>query len=237
VTGGPTSDVDWLAARIGWRCRDPALLATALTHRSHGGAHNERLEFLGDAVLSCLIAERLYREFPHASEGELSRYRASLVSGEALADLAEGLSLGERLKLGAGELRSGGFRRRSTLADALEAVLGAVYLDGGLEAVRGALAPLLAPRIAALGHTPPAKDPKTRLQELLQERSLPLPQYTVESVTGEPHEQNFLVRGVIGGEGAAEPRAAEGQGTSRRRAEQMAAERLLALLGADRESR
>jgi ribonuclease III len=236
VSGSSTSDVDWFAARLGWRCTDPALLATALTHRSSGGAHNERLEFLGDAVLSCLVAERLYRDFPQASEGELSRYRASLVSGEALADLAEGLALGERLKLGAGELRSGGFRRRSTLADAFEAVLGALYLDGGLEAVRAALAPLIAPRIAELGRTPPAKDPKTRLQEFLQERALPLPHYTVESVTGEPHEQTFTVRGLIGPDADGAARSAAGHGTSRRRAEQMAAEGLLTLLGAPPES-
>ena len=232
MNGAGASDVDWLAARLGWRCTDPALLATALTHRSHGGRHNERLEFLGDAVLSCLIAERLYHEFPAASEGELSRYRAALVSGEALADLAEGLSLGERLKLGAGELRSGGFRRRSTLADAFEAIIGAMYLDGGLEAARRALAPLIAPRIAALGAAPPAKDPKTRLQEYLQERALPLPQYVVESVSGEPHEQTFTVRGLIQREGEGPLHVAEGRGTSRRRAEQAAAERLLAALGA-----
>ncbi len=230
MTSASASDVDWLAARIGWRCRDPGLLAVALTHRSHGGAHNERLEFLGDAVLSCLVAERLYRDFPSASEGELSRYRASLVSGEALADLAEGLALGERLKLGPGELRSGGFRRRSTLADAFEAVLGAIFLDGGLDTARAVLAPLLAPRIAALGHAPPAKDPKTRLQEYLQEQALPLPQYAVESVSGEPHEQSFTVRAQVGGEGGA-VHSAEGRGSSRRRAEQAAAERLLALLG------
>ena len=232
MSGGADSDLDWLAARFGWHCRDPKLLATALTHRSAGGQHNERLEFLGDAVLSALVAERLYREFPDASEGELSRYRASLVSGEALADLAEGLELGAHLKLGAGELRSGGFRRRSTLADAFEAVLGAIYLDGGAEAVRHALVPLLERRIADLGLAPPGKDPKTRLQEYLQEHGRALPQYSVEAIAGEPHEQTFTVRGLVGGEHGGEALSAEGHGPSRRRAEQAAAERLLALLGA-----
>ncbi len=219
MTGRSRTDVDWLAGQLGWRCRDEALLATALTHRSAGGKHNERLEFLGDAVLSFLVAELLYREFPEASEGELSRYRASLVSGESLAEIADGLGFSERLKLGVGELRSGGFRRPSTLADALEAVLGAIYLDGGLEAARGVLEPLYRGRLAGLKTTPLPKDAKTRLQEYLQDRALPLPHYTVESITGEPHEQTFTVRCAIDGDA----RTAEGSGSSRRRAEQMAA--------------
>ena len=226
MTGSSASDVDWLAARLGWRCRDAGLLATALTHRSATGSHNERLEFLGDAVLSFCVAESLYREFPTLSEGDLSRYRASLVSGETLADVGEQLALGERLRLGPGELRSGGFRRRSILADAFEAVLGAIYLDGGLDAVRPALAPLFAPRIAQLRSAPPDKDPKTRLQEFVQARALPLPHYTVESITGEAHEQIFTVRCAVDGEA----RTAEGIGASRRRAEQQAAAGLLALL-------
>jgi ribonuclease-3 len=229
VTGTGTSDVDWLAARLGWRCRDANLVATALTHRSATGRHNERLEFLGDAVLSFVIAELLYRQFPELSEGDLSRYRASLVSGEALADIGEELGLGERLRLGAGELRSGGFRRRSILADAFEAVLGAIYLDGGLAALMPSLLPLFAPRIAALQTSPPAKDPKTRLQEFLQAQALPLPHYTVESITGEAHEQTFTVRCAVDGE----RRTAEGTGPSRRRAEQQAAAALLTLLERD----
>jgi len=228
VTGRLSSDVDWIAARLGWRCGDATLLATALTHRSVGGIHNERLEFLGDAVLSLLVAERLYQEFPAATEGELSRYRASLVSGESLADIAESLELGERLRLGRGELRSGGFRRRSTLADAFEALLGAIYLDGGLAALRQVLEPLLAPRLAGLREMPAVKDAKTQLQEYLQARGLPLPHYTVETITGEPHEQTFTVLCTIDGEAL----SAEGAGTSRRRAEQMAADELLALLTA-----
>ena len=224
MIGSSTSDVDWLANRLGHRCSDAALLAAALTHRSAGGDHNERLEFLGDAVLSLLIAEQLYREFPEASEGDLSRYRADLVNGESLADIADSLGFPERLRLGTGELRSGGFRRRSTLADAFEAVLGAIYLDGGLEAARTVLVPLYRPRLAGLKAAPLPKDAKTRLQEFLQDRALPLPHYTVESITGEPHEQTFTVRCAIDGDA----RTTEGTGSSRRRAEQVAAAVLLA---------
>jgi ribonuclease-3 len=226
VTPDTAQDADWIARRLGWRFRDASLAAVALTHRSAAGRHNERLEFLGDAVLSFLVAEHLYAEFPDLSEGDLSRYRSSLVSGESLADVAEALALGERLRLGAGELRSGGFRRRSILADAFEALLGAVYLDGGLEAARDVFRPLFAARVRALRASPPAKDPKTRLQEFLQARALPLPQYTVESVTGEPHEQLFLVSCSVPGGTA----MAEGSGQSRRRAEQLAASALLEAL-------
>ena len=225
MTGRSTSDVDWVAGRLGWQVRDAALLTTALTHRSAGANHNERLEFLGDAVLSCVIAERLFQEFPSASEGDLSRFRASLVSGESLGVMAETLGLGDRLRLGGGELRSGGFRRHSTLADTFEAVLGAIFLDGGIEAVRSVLEPLYRERVAELRLAPVGKDAKTRLQEYLQERALPLPHYTVESITGEPHEQTFTVRCAIDGDA----RTAEGIGSSRRRAEQMAAEGLLEL--------
>ncbi|MBS0396983.1 MAG: ribonuclease III, partial [Proteobacteria bacterium] len=164
-----------MQARFGWRARDAALVGRALTHRSAGGADNERLEFLGDALLSFVIAELLYREFDAAAEGDLSRFRAALVSGEALADVAETLDVGNRLRLGPGELKSGGFRRRSILADAFEALIGAIYLDGGLEAARSAIERLWAPRVAALRLAPPPKDPKTRLQEYLQARALGLP--------------------------------------------------------------
>ncbi len=219
----PGADLDWLQGRLGWRARDAALIARALTHRSAGGADNERLEFLGDAVLSFVVAELLYREFGDAPEGDLSRYRAALVSGEALADVAETLDIGARLRLGPGELRSGGFRRRSILADAFEALLGAIYLDGGLEAARDVVERLWRPQLVALRASPPPKDPKTRLQEHLQARSLGLPAYSVESVTGEPHEQQFAVRCSVGALGV----SAEGRGSSRRRAEQLAAERVL----------
>jgi ribonuclease III len=223
ISQAPGADLDWLAGRLGWRARDATLITRALTHRSAGGADNERLEFLGDAVLSFVVAELLYREFGDAPEGDLSRYRAALVSGETLADVAEALEVGARLKLGPGELRSGGFRRRSILADAFEALLGAIYLDGGLEAARGVVERLWRPRVVALRETPPPKDPKTRLQEYLQAQSLGLPAYSVESIGGEPHEQLFAVRCSVGALGV----HAEGRGTSRRRAEQQAAERLL----------
>lgn len=223
IGAAPGADLDWLAARLGWRSGDGALIARALTHRSAGGADNERLEFLGDAVLSFVVAELLYRDYGDAPEGDLSRYRAALVSGETLADVAETLDIGERLRLGPGELRSGGFRRRSILADAFEALLGAIYLDGGLDAARAVIERLWRPRLAALRAAPPPKDPKTRLQEYLQARSLGLPAYSVESITGEPHEQQFAVRCTVGALGA----SAEGHGTSRRRAEQLAAERVL----------
>lgn len=230
MTPDTAQDADWIARRLGWRFRDASLAAVALTHRSAAGRHNERLEFLGDAVLSFLVAEHLYAEFPDLSEGDLSRYRSSLVSGESLADVAEALALGERLRLGAGELRSGGFRRRSILADAFEALLGAVYLDGGLEAARTVVGRLWAPRIATLRAAPPPKDPKTQLQEWLQARSLGLPAYSVETISGEPHEQLFAVRCTVATLGA----SAEGSGTSRRRAEQQAAERVLAALASRR---
>jgi len=223
IAAAPGADLDWLAERLGWRARDAALVGRALTHRSAGGADNERLEFLGDAVLSFLIAELLYREFGDAPEGDLSRCRAALVSGETLADVAEALEIGARLRLGPGELRSGGFRRRSILADAFEALLGAVYLDGGLEAARAVVERLWRPRLAALRAAPPPKDPKTRLQEYLQARGLGLPAYSVESIGGEPHEQLFVVRCSVAALGA----SAEGRGSSRRRAEQLAAERVL----------
>jgi ribonuclease III len=226
----PGADLDWLAGRLGWQARDAALAARALTHRSAGGADNERLEFLGDAVLSFVVAELLYREFADAPEGDLSRYRAALVSGEALADVAETLDVGAHLRLGPGELRSGGFRRRSILADAFEALLGAIYLDGGLDAARAVVERLWQPRLAALRATPPPKDPKTRLQEYLQARALGLPAYSVESISGEPHEQQFAVRCTVG----ALALSAEGRGSSRRRAEQLAAERVLAGLEARR---
>jgi ribonuclease-3 len=213
----------WLAERLGVGFMDTGLLALALTHRSHGSANNERLEYLGDAVLSFVVAELLFQRFPDASEGELSRYRASLVSGESLAAIASGLGLGEQLRLGEGELKSGGQRRATILADALEAVFGAVYLDRGLEAARLVAERLFGDALAALPAAAALKDPKTRLQEWLQGRGYALPAYTVLEVSGEPHEQHFRVRCDI----AELALAAEAQGSSRRRAEQEAAQRIL----------
>lgn len=214
----------WLRERLGCGLADAGLLRRALTHRSHGPEHNERLEYLGDAVLSFVVAEQLFRNFPEASEGELSRYRSSLVSGDTLAAIALELGTGEHLRLGEGELRSGGQYRASILADALEAVFGAVYLDQGLDAVRAVAVRLFQDRIAELPRHGELKDAKTRLQEWLQRHGYGLPAYTVLEVAGEPHAQRFHVRCEIGELAL----AAEAEGSSRRRAEQEAALRLLA---------
>ncbi len=211
------------AARLGVVFSDPGLLELALTHRSHGSANYERLEYLGDAVLSFAVAELLFRRFPAASEGELSRYRASLVSGESLAAIAAGLGLGEYLRLGEGELKSGGQRRATILADALEAVFGALYLDQGLDAARAAATRLFGDVLAALPDAAALKDPKTRLQEWLQGRGFARPVYTVLEVSGEPHAQHFRVRCDVAELGL----AAEADGSSRRRAEQEAAQGIL----------
>ncbi len=213
----------WLQERLGCSLDDAGLLERALTHRSHGPDNNERLEFLGDAVLSFVVAEFLIERFPDASEGELSRYRARLVSGESLAQTANAIGLGAQLRLGEGELKSGGQRRATIQADALEALFGAIYLDRGLSAVRAAAARLFAPALAALPGAADLKDPKTRLQELLQGRGYGLPAYTVLEVSGEPHEQRFRVRCDIGELAV----FAEAEGSSRRRAEQEAAQRVL----------
>jgi ribonuclease-3 len=213
----------WLAERLGVRFSDPGLLARALTHRSHGAPNYERLEFLGDAVLSFVVAELLFRRFPAAAEGELSRYRASLVSGEALAAIAAALGLGDQLRLGDGELKSGGQRRGTILADALEAVFGAIYLDQGLDAARAAAERLFEAALATLPDAGALKDPKTRLQEWLQGRGHALPAYTVLEVSGEPHEQHFRVRCDV----PALALSAVAEGGSRRRAEQEAAQRIL----------
>ena len=223
----PPSQAETLAARLGYAPRDRTLFVVALTHRSADGANNERLEFLGDSVLNLLLSERLYREFPMASEGDLSRLRARLVSEEPLAEIAQSMQLGELLLLGSGELKTGGFRRQSILADAFEALCGALYLDGGLEAVRAAIGPMFEARIAALPEPSTLKDPKTRLQEYLQANGRALPQYTVKRTSGEPHAQIFLV-------GCSVPHVhveTEGEGPSRRRAEQVAAQAALAALG------
>lgn len=209
----------WLQERLGCSFSDRGLLVRALTHRSAGPDNNERLEFLGDAVLSFVVAEMLFESHPDASEGELSRYRASLVSGEALGAIALELGIGQHLHLGEGELKSGGQRRASILADALEALVGAIYLDRGLEAARALAARLLRQRLEELPQASELKDAKTRLQEWLQGRGLGLPEYTVMEVSGEPHEQRFRVRCDVNGLAI----AAEAEGSSRRRAEQEAA--------------
>lgn len=224
---------EWLAGTLGYTFTDPALLESALTHRSAGGSHNERLEFLGDAVLNCVVARLVFSEFAEAPEGELSRFRASLVSGESLALIAAELGLGDRLRMGSGELKSGGFRRKSILADGFEALLGAVYLDGGYEAVARVIEALFVPRLDRLPAADQLKDPKTRLQEALQARGLALPVYVIESVSGEAHNQLFQVSCRV----EAHDFKAFGSGTSRRAAEQEAAGHVLERLAAQSSAR
>ena len=220
----PGFPAKWLRDRLEIVPHEMALFEAAFTHRSAPGRiNNERLEFLGDAVLNLLAAELLYQRFPAASEGDLSRLRARLVSTAPLAEAAQSLGLGDELRLGSGELKTGGFRRESILADALEALIGAVYLDAGLEAARAVVARFCEPLIDSLPPPEDLKDPKTRLQELLQGRGLALPEYRVEQVSGEPHLQHFSVRCEV-------PElhiATAGEGSSRRRAEQDAAQRVL----------
>jgi len=211
-----------LCASLGYNFQQPALLVEALTHRSASASNNERLEFLGDALLNMVIAEYLFQQYPKASEGELSRLRASLVKGETLAELARNLQLGDWLYLGPGELKSGGFRRESILSDAMEAIFGAVYLDGGLGACRDLIVSLYRDCLARLLSANELKDPKTLLQEYLQARQQALPIYNVLEIRGEPHTQSFKVECVV-----AEARAVA-EGSSRRKAEQEAARQLLA---------
>lgn len=204
---------------LGHVFRRPELLRQALTHRSFGADHNERLEFIGDSILNCAIALALYRRFPQLPEGELSRIRANLVNKDMLYRLARTLDLGGAIRLGEGELRSGGASRPSILADALEAMFGAIFLDGGFDAVDAAISRLYAGEIAGIDPTGLAKDPKTRLQEWLQGRKLAVPEYEVAAVRGESHLQTFDVVCRI----PALDIAATGSGPSRRAAEQAAA--------------
>jgi ribonuclease III len=206
---------------------DPGLLERALTHRSAAAVHNERLEFLGDALVGMIVAEALYARWPKAAEGELTRARAELVRESSLAMLARNLELGQRIVLGPGEMKSGGHRRDSILADVFEAVVAAIYLDAGFDACRAVVLPWFAEAIDAL--PPPhklGKDAKTRLQEWLQARQLPLPAYTLLAEGGEDHAKSFRVSCAL-----TEPAMIrEGEGGSRRAAEQLAAESVLAML-------
>ena len=213
--------VQTLASLIGYEFRNPDLLRQALTHRSHSAVHNERLEFLGDSVLNCIVATLLYERFPQLPEGELSRLRASLVNQKNLFETGRRIELGAHLLLGDGEIKTGGARRPSIVADALEALIGAIYLDGGFDAARGAVQHLLGPAIDVADPRTAGKDAKTLLQELLQARRMPVPQYSVIATTGEAHQQCFRVECAI-------PELnirTEGEGTSRRSAEQAAARR------------
>ncbi|MDH3320413.1 MAG: ribonuclease III [Betaproteobacteria bacterium] len=217
-----------LEQRLGHQFRRGELLEQALTHRSFGAPHNERLEFLGDGVLGCVVAEALLERFPQLSEGELSRLRASLVRQEALAAAAAAIGLAEYVRLGQGESASGGARRPSILADVLEALYGAIFLDGGYDCARTAVLATLGGALEAADERTTAKDPKTRLQEVLQARRHALPRYEVVATHGAAHEQVFEVECVI----EALDLHARGSGASRRAAEQQAAQVLLSRLDA-----
>lgn len=222
-----SDDRTLVSARLGHPFRNTALLETALTHRSAGGGHNERLEYLGDAILNFVIADALYHALPRAPEGALTRLRATLVKRETLAEIAREIDLGGAIVLGDGERKTGGWRRDSILANTLEALLGAVYLDAGLEACRAAIVRLYAGRLERLPQSAPDKDPKTTLQELLQARRLPLPAYRVVAEEGEAHERVFRVECSVAD--LPEPVVAEGR--SKRNAEQAAATLALERLG------
>jgi ribonuclease III len=228
---GTVAAAVWVRRQLQYEPRDPELFEQALRHRSAARNHNERLEFLGDAVLNLIVARHLYQQYADADEGALSRLRAAVVNGESLARVAATLEMGPALALGAGELKSGGFRRESILADALEAVCGALYLEAGLEVTEQVFLRVLAPALsgveaAAASAAEGQKDPKTRLQEWLQGRGLPLPRYQVVQIAGESHAQTFRVHCALD----AVNKSAAGEGLSRRRAEQAAAQLLLAQL-------
>lgn len=217
------SPIDKLERKLGYQFKDAGLINLALTHRSANSKHNERLEFLGDSILSFVIADDLYHRFPKVNEGGMSRMRATLVRGHTLAELGREFDLGDYLKLGPGELKSGGFRRDSILADAVEAIIGAIYLDSDIEKVRSIVLSWYNSRLEAIKPGVSQKDPKTRLQEFLQGRRKPLPVYTVTNIKGEAHNQEFTVECEVAGV----DKPVIGKGTSRRKAEQAAAETAL----------
>jgi ribonuclease-3 len=206
---------------LGYRFRNPDLALTALRHRSAGEPNNERLEFLGDALLGYVIAEELFRRFPQADEGKLTRLRASLVKRETLATIARSLDIGQYLELGEGERKTGGWQRDSILANALEAIIGAIYLDAGIDACRERLLAFYGTMLNEALFESVGKDPKTELQEYLQARHLNLPLYEVVATEGEPHEQVFTVKCTGAGMDVT------ASGSSRRRAEQEAAKQIL----------
>jgi len=215
-----------LSKKLSYTFKQPSLLLQALTHRSAKGDHNERLEFLGDAILGFVIAETLYDKFPHANEGDLTRMRSSLVKGVTLAEIARGFDLGEHLILGPGELKSGGHQRDSILEDAIEAIIGAVYIDTDMATCKALVLHWFKERLAAIKPGQEQKDPKTRLQEYLQGRKIALPLYEVIDTSGQSHNQQFTVRcttSEIDSEVIT-------KGTSRRKAEQAAAEKVLEII-------
>ena len=218
-----------LERQLGYTFKNQELMLLALTHRSFAGRNNERLEFLGDAILNFVVGEALFKRFPQAREGQLSRLRARLVKGETLARLARVFDLGEYLRLGSGELKSGGFRRESILADATEALIGAIYLDTGMDAARDRILAWLEPYFDELTLVDTNKDPKTRLQEFLQSRGQELPRYDVVTIEGEPHCRTFTVECQV----SQLNEKTHGQGGSRRIAEQVAAAAALIALGVE----
>lgn len=215
-----------LERKIGYAFKDQELLNLALTHRSFKGANNERLEYLGDAILSFIIAEYLFTNFPQAKEGQLSRLRSLLVKGVTLAEIGKEFKLGDYLNLGGGELKSGGFRRESIIADALEGVIGAIYLDSDNATCREVVLSWYAARFENLSLDNTEKDPKTRLQEFLQSIKKDLPKYDVVKVTGEAHDQTFFVECEVGSMNV----TTHSQGPSRRIAEQKSAKEALSIL-------
>jgi ribonuclease III len=219
---------DKLSASIGYRFRQAELLEQALTHRSYSrNLNNERLEFLGDSILSLIISNYIYRRFDGASEGKLSRIRASLVKRETLAGVARAIDLGEHIRLGGGELKSGGFRRASILSDALEALIAAIYLDSDYAQAEKTVLRLFHDRLQAVDVSSALKDPKTQLQEYLQGQQRELPVYEVSQTSGKSHEQVFTVRCEI----ADLDLRSQGRGSSRKQAEQQAARKILDELG------
>ncbi len=213
---------------LGYSFQSPTLLRQALTHRSASALHNERLEFVGDSVLNCVVAQLLYQRFPTMPEGDLSRIRAALVNRDTLAELARKIKLSRYLYLGEGELKSGGKERSSILADTMEALFGAVFIEAGFSAAQQAIFKVYDDLLCDIDPEHWGKDPKTRLQEWLQARRLPLPEYTVAKISGEAHAQHFVIAGKV----ALLDEAVYGEGSSRRFAEQQAAEHALQLLTA-----
>ncbi|MFP8965579.1 ribonuclease III [Pokkaliibacter sp. CJK22405] len=222
-----SNQLDRLFRRLGYEFKDPTLAELAVTHRSCGNRNNERLEFLGDSILNCVIAEALYHHFPEAREGQLSRLRARLVKGVTLAEIAREFELGDHLHLGIGELKSGGFRRESILADAMEALIGAIFMDSDMDTAKARVLAWYASRIDKLDLNDTQKDPKTRLQELLQSQGASLPAYDTTQIEGEAHAQIFTVSCTI--DLLDVPTL--GTGSSRRIAEQAAAQNALERLG------
>ena len=218
-----------LSQRIGYVFQDESLIQLALTHRSKGNTNNERLEFLGDSIVNFTIAEALYRKFPQAKEGKLSRLRADMVRGTTLAEIARDFDLGEFLLLGSGELKSGGYNRESILADVVEAIIGAIYLDTGMDAVQERILSWYKSRLDNLSEDTVVKDAKTRLQEYLQKSQNRLPKYDVVEISGQAHDQKFKVSCRV----EKLPEVTMGIGSSRRFAEQSAAEKALKALGVE----